>query len=114
MIIYHIAYSADWEKAESEGTYTTSTKGRTLAEQGYIHAGDAPRVAPVANLFYAEDDGLVVLVIDTDRLASPVKYDPAPGWEEPLPHIYGPINPDAVIELRPLDRGEDGKFRFEA
>lgn len=112
MVIYHIAYEADWVKGQSDGEYTISTKGRTLAEQGFIHAGDVPQVAPVANMIYGNDEGLVVLVIDTDRLTSEVKYDPVPGWDAPFPHIYGPINPDAVTDVLPLERGQDGKFQF--
>jgi uncharacterized protein (DUF952 family) len=114
MVIYHIAYAADWETAKPGGTYSISTKGRTLAEQGFIHAGDVPQVAAVANMIYGEDEGLVVLVVDTDRLTSEVKYDPVPGWDAPFPHIYGPINSDAVVDVRPLERNADGKFCFEA
>jgi uncharacterized protein (DUF952 family) len=114
MVIYHIAYSADWETARVDGTYTISTRGRTLAEQGFIHAGDVPQVAPVANMIYGDDEGLVVLVVDTDLLTSEVKYDPVPGWDAPFPHIYGPLNPDAVVDVLPLERDSDGKFQFSA
>jgi uncharacterized protein (DUF952 family) len=114
MAIYHIAYASDWEQAKADGEYTASTKGRTLAEQGFIHAGDVPQVAPVANMIYGDDDGLVVLVIDTERLQSEVKYDPVSGWDAPFPHIYGPINPDAVTDVLPLERGDDGRFSFSA
>jgi uncharacterized protein (DUF952 family) len=113
MVIYHIAFATDWEKGKTDGTYAVSTKGRTLAEQGFIHAGDVPQVAPVANMIYGEDDGLVILVIDTDLLRSEVKYDPVPGWDAPFPHIYGPINPEAVTEVLPLERRSDGKFHFD-
>ena len=115
MAIYHIAYVADWDQALVDGEYRISTKGRTLDEQGFIHAGDAPQVARVANMFYADDDdsGLVVLVIDTDRLRSEVRYDEVPGWDAPLPHIYGPINVDAVVEVLPLEKGADGKYSFD-
>jgi uncharacterized protein (DUF952 family) len=36
--IYHIALAADWTQARGVGEYTTSTRGVTLAQQGYIHA----------------------------------------------------------------------------
>jgi uncharacterized protein (DUF952 family) len=113
MTIYHIAYAADWEKAQADGEYRMSTKGRTLEEQGFIHAGDAPQVAPVANMVYGGESGLVVLVIDTDRLQSKLQYDEVNGWDSPFPHIYGPLNPDAVVEVLPLEKGADGKFAFE-
>ena len=94
------------------GEYTISTRGRTLAQQGFIHASDAHQVAAVANFIFAADDGLIVLVIDTDRLQSSVRYENVPGSDEAFPHIYGPINADAVIATTPLERGPDGRFGF--
>jgi uncharacterized protein (DUF952 family) len=42
--IYHIAAAADWEQALRDGQYTISTRGRTLAEEGFIHAATAAQV----------------------------------------------------------------------
>jgi uncharacterized protein (DUF952 family) len=112
MHIYHIASQADWRKATENGAYRISTRGKTLDEQGFIHAGDAEQVAPVANLVYGSDDGLIVLAIDVDRLHSEVRYDSVPGWDRPFPHVYGPLNIDAVVATLPLDRGSDGRFAF--
>ena len=67
-LIYHIAFPADWKQAQLDGEYTMSTRGRTLEQQGFIHAGRAHQVAPVANVIYGVDDELLVLVIDEDRL----------------------------------------------
>ena len=53
--IYHIAAAADWERAVRDGQYTMSTRGLTLAEQGFIHASTADQVALVANAFYREN-----------------------------------------------------------
>ena len=112
MVIYHIAFAEDWAQAAQADEYVISTRGRTLDEQGFIHASDAHQVAGVANFLYEADDGLVILVIDTDRLRSPVRYEDVPGSEEPFPHIYGPINADAVVATKPLERGPDGQFAF--
>jgi glutathione S-transferase len=112
MLIYHIATMADWAAAEASGSYTISTKDRTLEQEGFIHASQGEQVAAVADLFYAGEDGLILLAVDTDRLAAEVRYEPVPGWDLPFPHIYGPINPDAVIDVLPLPRGADGKFHF--
>jgi uncharacterized protein (DUF952 family) len=112
MPIYHIASKADWQKASEEGEYTTSTRGRTLEQQGFIHAGDAHQVVPVANMIYGSDTDLIVLVIDTDRLQPPLRYEEVPGWDTPFPHIYGPLNVNAVTDTIPLERGSDGKFAF--
>ena len=111
-VIYHIATAAEWGRAREDGEYTTSTRGRTLAEVGFIHASTAGQVAWVANSFYQGVPDLLLLVIDTGRLGSALRYDRVPGWDEPFPHIYGPLSPDAVVDALPLEPGPDGAFTF--
>ena len=101
--IYHIATRADWARAQRDGEYATSTIGRSLADEGFIHASQASQVADVANRFYrGVPDELVLLVIDPGLLDAPVRLEPA--GDEFFPHIYGPIQPSAVIDVRPLPR----------
>jgi uncharacterized protein (DUF952 family) len=99
-MIYHIAYAADWRQAQEDGAYTVSTRGRSLAEEGFIHASTERQVATVANAFYRGEPDLLLLVIDPDRLTAELKYEPVPGADEPFPHIYGPLNVDAVVAAR--------------
>ena len=113
-MIYHIAYPADWAAAQRDGEYLTSSRGRTLAVEGFIHASTAGQLAVVANAFYADEDDLVVLVIDEERVGPEVVWEAVPGMTEPFPHIYGPLNPDAVVDVRPLSRDADGRFVFTA
>jgi uncharacterized protein (DUF952 family) len=114
MTIYHIAYAADWESARATGEYRISTRGRTLDEQGFIHASDLHQVLSTADFVYRDDDAasLVVLVIDPAKLGSgiEVRYEQVPGSADPFPHIFGPISPAAVTETLPLAKDESGKF----
>jgi uncharacterized protein (DUF952 family) len=112
-IIYHIATASGWDAARRDGQYTISTRGRTLAEQGFIHASTSGQVAPVANMVYKGLPGLLVLVIDTDRVGPEIRWEPVPGWDAPFPHIYGPLNTDAVVATRPFEPGPDGEFSFD-
>ncbi len=107
MRIFHLATRADWEAAQASGRYTTSTYGRTLAEEGYIHASRADQWQGVRDRFYADvTEPLVLLVIDTERLDAPVvEEEPVPGAGETFPHIYGAIAPDAVVQVIPLEKG---------
>jgi uncharacterized protein (DUF952 family) len=108
-MIFHIAEVADWEAARVTGDYRVSTRDRTLAEEGFIHASREDQVLGVANAFYADAGPLLLLTIDPDRLSSPVRDDEvAPGVV--FPHIYGPIDLDAVVGVAPLERGPDGQF----
>jgi uncharacterized protein (DUF952 family) len=111
--IYHIATRADWDEAQASGEYTRSSVGKSLAEEGFIHASQAAQVARTANKFYRDVPGeLLLLVIDRALLRAEVRYEEVPGAELPFPHIYGPLNVDAVAEARPLPRQPDGTFTF--
>ena len=112
-LIYHIAEAADWEQAQRDGQYTMSTRGRTLAEEGFIHASTASQVALVANAFYQGEPDLLLLVIDTERVGPELRYEQVPGQPDPYPHIYGPLNLDAVAQTRPFSPGSDGRFSFD-
>ena len=111
--IYHIATRADWERAERDGEYTASTIGRTLAEEGFIHASGPAQVTGVANRYYRGlRDELLLLVIDPERVLAEIRYENVPGADAPFPHIYGPLNADAVVAVRPLTAGPGGTFAF--
>lgn len=112
-LIYHIATRADWERALADGEYTRSSVDKTLAEEGFIHASQASQVARTANKFYRDvAGGLVLLVVDPGRLRSEVRYEEVPGAPLPFPHVYGPLNIDAVVGVRPFAAGPDGMFTF--
>jgi hypothetical protein len=53
--IFHIATQADWRTALDSGRYTTSTLGRSLAEEGFIHACRRNQVETVFDRFYRAD-----------------------------------------------------------
>ena len=95
------AEAADWAQAQRDGQYTMSTRGRTLAEEGFIHASTAAQVPLVAAAYYRDAPDLVLLVIDTERVGPELRYEQVPGQPDPYPHIYGPLNLDAVVETRP-------------
>ena len=100
--IFHIASRADWLEAMRTGRYTTSTRGRTLAEEGFIHASSREQVQPVFDRYYADAaEPLVLLRIDAERLTSPVREEQV--GEATYPHIFGAINTDAVVDVQPLD-----------
>ena len=108
-MIFHIAEAPDWQAARAAGDYRISTRGRTLADEGFVHAARREQVLEVAEAFYADAGPLLLLTIDPDRLSSPVREEQvAPGAV--FPHIYGPIDLEAVVAVAPLERGPDGSF----
>jgi uncharacterized protein (DUF952 family) len=101
MRIYHVATKTDWEAAMRGGSYTTSTRGRTLEQEGFIHAAREEQVPGVLALFYGDvTEPLVVLEIETDGLGVPWREDQVD--DETFPHIYGPLPTRAVVDVRPV------------
>lgn len=107
--IFHIAESNAWAEAQTAGLYRQSTLGRTLEEEGFIHCSYRHQVAPVANAFCAGRGDLLLLVIDPAGVAAEIREEAVDGVEL-FPHIYGPLNLDAVTEVRPFGAGRDGRF----
>jgi glutathione S-transferase len=129
--LFHIALAGDWRAAQRVGEYRVSTRGRSLDDVGFIHASYARQVGFVANAYYAGVDDLLLLVIDGARLGAEVRDEAvaaampaagapsgsagtpsgsAGGEHDVFPHIYGPLNVDAVTEVVPLVAGADGRF----
>lgn len=118
----HLAYLRHWRAAQRTGSYTMSTRGRTLARVGFIHGATAEQLAGVAQRFYRDADAeLVVLTIDPDRLAAAgvtVRYEPPdPAAARPgtspdglFPHLYGPLPVTAVVRVRPAGFDDEGRF----
>ncbi|KQV76473.1 hypothetical protein ASC61_16495 [Aeromicrobium sp. Root344] len=103
MRIFHLATEDAWTSAVAAGTYTVSTLGLQLSEVGFIHCSQAPQVAGVHERFYCDvAEPLRLLTIDTDLLTSPWQLDPVEGESLPFPHIYGPLNVDAVVSAEPF------------
>lgn len=104
MRIFHIATVADWDDAARAGEYRISTLGKSLDDVGFIHAAYREQVPDVYDEFYADlKDPLVLLHIEPSRLTSPMQEDRV--GDRIYPHIYGPLNRQAVVDVQPLDLG---------
>ncbi len=103
MRIYHLALESEWEAARQAGEYRVSTLDRTLEDEGFIHCSHEDQWEQVRRDFYGEvHQPMVLLVIDTDRLTSPVREELVPGSDRPFPHVYGPLVVDSIVEVRRL------------
>ncbi|HTD94362.1 MAG TPA: DUF952 domain-containing protein, partial [Chitinophagaceae bacterium] len=57
------------------------------------------QVAGVLERYFEGRNDLVKLVIDTAKLTSRYVQEWSPSTQDTFPHIYGPINVDAVIDV---------------
>jgi uncharacterized protein (DUF952 family) len=108
MFLYHITPQTDWQKALSDGCYTADS----LEREGFIHCSTRAQVIATADRFYHGQAGLLLLVIDPQRLGAEVKYETPPGTSEAFPHIYGPLNLEAVVKALDFPPRADGSFTF--
>lgn len=107
MNIHHITSRTSWSAAQASGAYTADS----LASQGFIHCSKAEQILRVANAYYKGQDGLVILVIDPERLTAELRWEPGTDKADELfPHIYGALNLDAVLRVVEFPRAADGTF----
>jgi uncharacterized protein (DUF952 family) len=92
-VIYHITTKNDWDAAQERGSYIAPS----LATEGFIHCSEEQQVKGVLERYYKGKTNLVKLVIDTSELQAQLKYELAPSVNQNFPHIYGPINLDAIV-----------------
>jgi uncharacterized protein (DUF952 family) len=104
--IFHITTREAWERAKPEGSY----RPEAFAAEGFIHCSTREQVARVADARFRGRRGLVLLAIDTGRVAAEVVYENLEGGRELFPHIYGALNADAVAKVLEFEPGADGYF----
>jgi uncharacterized protein (DUF952 family) len=107
-IIYHITSRDAWNTAADRRHFAPAT----LADEGFVHCSLDGQLAATANRFFRGQSGLVVLRIDAARLTSPVRFEDLGGAGERFPHIYGPVNVDAVLDAVDLPLNPDGTFEW--
>jgi uncharacterized protein (DUF952 family) len=105
-VIYHIATRSIWDAALENGVYAPAT----LASDGFIHCSSADQYVDVANALFAGCTDLVLLFIDTDHLAPELRLESTSPAGPRYPHLYGPLNTDAVFEVADYKPGPTGKF----
>ena len=115
-MIFHITSRRAWDEAQERGNY----HAESLATEGFIHCSTVSQILPVAENFYKGQHGLVLLAIEPTLLSSDLKWEPPSGGTPPpgvpkedlFPHIYGPINLDAIVNVVDLDEDPQGKFKI--
>lgn len=91
MLIYHIVLPKMWAAFD-----THLFRAASLDTEGFIHCSFAEQLDGVIERYYPDEPELVVLEIDPDRLMSRMIKEPSTA-SEIYPHIYGPINRDAIV-----------------
>ena len=104
-VIYHLVAAEYYRDTDRTQPYTPEP----FADEGFIHCTDGiANVVSVANRYYKDDQRMyVALAVDPAKVEAEIKYEDP---ERIYPHIYGPLNRDAIVDLLPMLRGADGTF----
>lgn len=118
-IIYHLVPESEFRAQVKEDKYIPAR----FELDGFIHCtGEPDTLLAVANDYFSGvEKPVLVLVIETARLAAEVRFEPpAPvagsgsshlAHDQLFPHIYGPLNLDAVTAIGVL-RKSGGQYRW--
>ncbi|MFF1507148.1 DUF952 domain-containing protein [Streptomyces sp. NPDC058326] len=112
-MIYHVVTSGEWN-ARPDAPYAPAS----LAEDGFVHCSpDVRTTLAVVNAFYrSAPRPLLALLLDEDRLTSRLEFEaaapaPPPGADADVlfPHLFGPVDRDAVARVLEVEWDESGR-----
>ena len=104
-MIVHLCPKADWIAAQDQGQYWTAAN----AAEGFIHCSRPDQILRVANLYFPGQSDLLLLWIDLQVLIAELLWEPVEA--DHYPHLYGPLNLDAVRVVTAFPPDADGVFR---
>jgi uncharacterized protein (DUF952 family) len=93
MYIYHVVKPEIWDRAKSNSFYEPDG----FESEGFIHCSFDDQIDGVLARYFKDAAEVVVLKLDINKLCSKLVSEPSTNGEV-FPHIYGPINADAVVE----------------
>ena len=114
-LIYHLVVDGEFQQAIENGVYRPDS----LSADGFVHCAFKDSVVPVANDYFSQVSAAVlVLAINPNLLSAETRYEEAKpvegeGTDQPttsdvFPHIYGPIDCNAVTGVGRLVLGSNG------
>jgi uncharacterized protein (DUF952 family) len=104
MMIYKLISRSAWSEASASGRFAGSAVD--IAD-GFIHFSTADTVRETAARHFREQDDLLIVAVDADRLAPHLKWEVSRGGAL-FPHLYGPLETAGVAWVEPLPLGPDG------
>ena len=105
-MIVHITWRVEWATAVTAPTFRPAS----LDTEGFIHCSTPAQLLGPANALFRGQTGLVLLCIAPEKVRAPIVYEDCYGTGQPFPHVYGPLNRDAVVAVLDFPPRPDGSF----
>src|SRR2546423_7406254 len=100
--LYHLVEASALRRLRTAEGYAPDS----LTSEGFVHCATAGQLERVAEQLRERHAALALLVIDPEQLTSEVRLE---GADERFPHVYGPIDDGAIVEVRDYPAKGTGK-----
>ena len=108
-LIFHIATKVDLAASQQTGSYRCTS----LDTEGFIHCCDKQQLAGVVQRYYQGIDDLMLLVIDPGKLVPDLVRENTVGGSELFPHVYGPLNAEAIRDSLDFSLNSSERINLE-
>jgi uncharacterized protein (DUF952 family) len=93
-MIYHVTTEKEWSVYYNKDHYAPMA----YEKEGFVHNCHLHQLNGVLDRYFAGRTDLLLLLIDDEKLVSPVRHETGTG-NELFPHIYGTINKAAILKV---------------
>ena len=106
--VYKIAHQTEWDEMAKTGTFSGSADDK---RDGFIHLSAAGQVRATFERYFAAEDNLLLVTLESARLGPALKWEPSRRGE-PFPHLYAPLPMGWVHSVIPIRRDGNGRPIF--
>ncbi|WP_139490951.1 DUF952 domain-containing protein [Brevibacillus dissolubilis] len=107
-LIVKTSNHSQWAEAQR----TESIHFESLDTEGFIHCSTPAQVEAVLNKLYRGRNDILLLLLDESKVTAEIKYEQAKNGQL-YPHIYGPLNLDAVVKTAAVLPDAEGNFHID-
>ena len=108
-LIFHFVKPSELKLRTENGVYSPES----LEREGFIHCSTGAQINETANRLYKNDENILLLIIDTKRVESDIKFEKDEELNQKFPHIYGSLNTIAILDKIPLSKKEGEKLEID-
>lgn len=107
-LIFHVVKKENWKSQKKDSRYHPES----LDSDGFIHCSTGRTIEEVTNRLYKDQDDILLIIINTTLVEPEIRYENSGNSDTKYPHIYGPLNMDAVIDKIELASEDDGGYKI--
>jgi uncharacterized protein (DUF952 family) len=108
--IYKVTSRVALAEAKAKGRFEGSADDQ---RDGFIHLSAADQLEGTLAKHFAGQKDLILLAVDSESLGERLQWEPSGGGAI-FPHLYGPLDLNALVWDEPLELGADGRHRLPA